>query len=323
MQKSVKIPRPTPMSVPAIASDDELVGRDTPVYEAHALPTGGDEPTLTLLTGAHAGHSVAVGRLGVIIGRDEDSNLLVEDVNVSRHHARFDAGPYGHHYVEDLHSTNGTFVNGERVTWSIVAPGDLVQLGPHLQLRFSVTASADAVLQRKLYEHSLRDELTQTYNRGHFVERLGSEVALARQAHRDAGLLMIDVDGLKRLNDEHGHLAGDRALAFVASHVKHLIRSGDVLARYGGDEFVLIVRGTAPAQAIELAERIRAAISELRFGAGGEAVAVTVSIGVASLSELAITDPPLVALVALADERLYAAKNAGRNCVRAGGGLRA
>jgi diguanylate cyclase (GGDEF)-like protein len=124
---------------------------------------------------------------------------------------------------------------------------------------------------------------------------------------------MVDVDGLKQINDRFGHLAGDRALCLTAAAILNAVRTGDCVARYGGDEFVILAQADS-AEAERLAERVRRAVEGLQLGAGAEAVPITVSIGAASLSELQPTDDPTAWLEA-ADRRAYRAKAAGRNRV--------
>jgi diguanylate cyclase (GGDEF)-like protein len=170
-------------------------------------------------------------------------------------------------------------------------------------------------LQRRLYESSVRDPLTHAFNRAYFADRLMVEIAVAHRGDGETSLLKIDLDGLKQVNDRHGHLSGDRALSFVAARIASVTRMGDVLARYGGDEFVVLAGHTSLAQALVLAERVRHVVEQLCFAAGGERVAMTVSIGVASLREIEIHGGSGEAVVALADERLYAAKRAGKNRV--------
>ena len=178
----------------------------------------------------------------------------------------------------------------------------------------ATTASANA-LQRRLYESSVRDPLTRAFNRAYFADRFMVETAVATRSGCEAALLMIDLDGLKQVNDRHGHLSGDRALSFVAARIAGAIRMGDVLARYGGDEFVVLAGRTSLDRALILAERVRGSVAHLCFVAGGERIAITVSVGVASLREVEADSQPKQALLRLADERLYSAKRAGRNCV--------
>jgi two-component system cell cycle response regulator len=291
------------------------VRRDTPPL-ATALPLPGEaRATLTLLTGLHAGQLKAVDGVTTIIGRASDADLVVDEMGVSRHHARIARTPAGGFYVEDLKSTNGTFVGAARVGVALLHRGDVLQLGPHLRVRFAIVDAVEESLYRQLYESSVRDPLTNAFNRKYFVARLLAEIARARRAEGDVAVLMIDVDSLKSVNDSFGHLAGDRALCAVAARILRVLRVEDVLARYGGDEFVVLAAGAGNFDAERLAERVRRAVEGLHLSARGHEVRITTSIGVASLSELAAADEPVATLLAMADSRMYGAKESGRNKV--------
>jgi diguanylate cyclase (GGDEF)-like protein len=124
---------------------------------------------------------------------------------------------------------------------------------------------------------------------------------------------MFDLDHFKKVNDSHGHHAGDVVLRAVAAQVQRLIRTEDVLARYGGEEFVVIVRGITHANVALFAERIRRAVEELVVPLGDLRLTASISLGVASVSDG--SEVSVDALLQLADERLYKAKEGGRNRV--------
>jgi two-component system, cell cycle response regulator len=303
-------------SSPPVAAPASRASRaDTPVVPAHASPPCRSRATLTLLTGTHAGRPVPVGPAGVIVGRAADADLVVDDVAVSRQHARVARASDGCFFVEDLGSTNGTFVGSARIGVALLRQGDVVQLGPHLRIRFAMVDGVEESLNRRLYESSVLDPLTHLFNRRYLADRLIAEVAHARRTKGELALLMADVDCLKQVNDRFGHAAGDRALCIVGARMKRAIRIEDMLARYGGDEFVIVAPGTGGVEALHLAERVRRAIEELQMSAGGRGVRLTLSIGSAALDEVGSTDDPIALLLALADSRLYSAKIAGRNRV--------
>jgi diguanylate cyclase (GGDEF)-like protein len=159
---------------------------------------------------------------------------------------------------------------------------------------------------------SISDPLTGLLNGRALSERLAAECARASRYSEPLSLLLIDVDGLKDLNDSMGHSAGDVALCAVASAVRRCSRTSDVASRWGGDEFAVVAPSTDAASAEHMAERIRS----LAAHAPAEGAAVTVSVGVATWAVGAGNCRP-DGLKESADEALYQAKRAGRNCVRA------
>jgi diguanylate cyclase (GGDEF)-like protein len=262
---------------------------------------------------------IAVEAAGAIIGRDPDADLVVEDTGVSRHHARVACAPDGGFYVEDLGSTNGTFVGTARIGIAPLVGGETIRLGPQMRVRFAVLDATVESLYRRLYESSVRDPLTHLFNRQYLAGRVVAEVAHAQRTRSDLALLIADVDSFKQVNDRFGHLAGDRALCTVGARMMRTIRIDDVLARYGGDEFVILAPATGTVEALHLGERVCRTIQELRLSARGQSVPITLSIGIASLGEVSGCAAHIPALFALADSRLYGAKAAGRNRVVAAG----
>jgi len=269
--------------------------------------------TLTFLTGIDAGQVYALPEQGCTVGRGTDCEICVDDQAVSRRHARILPLKEGF-FVEDLESTNGTFVGEGRIHTTELRSGDRIQVGPNIVLRYALVDGTEEALQRRLYESSTRDALTGAFNRAHLSERLIAETAHARRHQAELALLMLDVDAFKRVNDEHGHLAGDAVLQAIAKLLGRMIRVEDVLARYGGEEFVVLLRATNLPGAARLAERLREAVAKERVVFDGRELGVTVSIGVATLTELA-ADKNATDLLALADGRLYRAKVGGRDRV--------
>jgi two-component system cell cycle response regulator len=304
-----------PWSPTEVAANGEPSRRDTPLLPAAFPPQTELRATLTVLTGSQAGLTLPVDGAPITVGRAADADLAVEDTGVSRHHVRIARTVEGAFYAEDLGSTNGTFRGKDRIGLTLLKGGDLLQLGPNMQVRFAIVDSIEESLYRRLYESSVHDPLTHLFNRRYLNDRLFEEIARARRSGDDVAILMIDVDCLKDVNDHFGHLAGDRALCTIAARILRALRVEDVLARYGGDEFVVVAAGTDPDDARQLAERVRRAVEGLHMSARGREVHITASIGLASLSELETNDEPVAALFARADARMYGAKASGRNQV--------
>ena len=166
---------------------------------------------------------------------------------------------------------------------------------------------------REAYELATTDSLTGVYNRRTFEDLAEAQLSRARRARTPVSLLMLDLDHFKRVNDTHGHQAGDHVLAGFAKLVRTCLRKEDLLARYGGEEFVVLLPGATPAAASALAERIRETTAASQIKGAGHDIRITVSVGVTSESGNKL--PPLTAMLARADEALYAAKAEGRNKV--------
>ncbi|MEO8878664.1 MAG: GGDEF domain-containing protein [Polyangiaceae bacterium] len=281
---------------------------------------GGQRVQLLLLSSTNAGQvfTIEPSQIETILGRGRSAHVCIEDVEASREHCKIsirDIEGSKHYVLEDLGSKNGTYLNAEKIDGETeLRSGDRVHLGPNLVLRFSLVDETEESLARQLYETSTRDALTRAYNRRYFIERLTSELAFAQRHQTRLSVVLFDIDRFKIVNDTHGHMAGDAVIRGVSACVARLIRTEDVFARYGGEEFVLMVRGISHDNVDLLAGRVRSAIERLSISFAHLELHVTVSIGVASLSEFPTTiatEP----MIALSDERLYRAKQGGRNRV--------
>jgi diguanylate cyclase (GGDEF)-like protein len=169
-----------------------------------------------------------------------------------------------------------------------------------------------------LYRHHTRqlieyDQMTGIHNRRALEERFGSLFTEARHAGSDLCVLMVDIDWFKNINDKYGHLTGDVAIQRVAALLKKHVRKADLVARYGGEEFCLVLPGTSLVDALLYAEGIRDAVETSVFADGKREFHLTVSIGVSALARVTRGASDLIRD---ADEALYIAKQAGRNCVR-------
>lgn len=163
--------------------------------------------------------------------------------------------------------------------------------------------------QNALLEASIRDELTGLHNRRFLMSRLHEEYERARRNGTMLGLLMLDIDYFKNINDRYGHPAGDEVLRSVAQNLAFMLREYDVAGRYGGEEFVVVSTGTTAEDLVRLADRIRERIESLEMHGKAPALRVTVSIGVSALEECDSAE----SLLKRADVALYRAKHRGRN----------
>jgi diguanylate cyclase (GGDEF)-like protein len=246
----------------------------------------------------------------VTIGRSETSTIAVEVPNVSRRHARiFVEG--SRCWVEDLGSTNGTYVNDIEIHGpQCLENGDLVTTGG-LVFKFIVGGNIEGLYHEEIYRLTILDGLTGVHNKRFFLEFLERELARAKRHDRPLSLAMLDLDYFKRVNDSHGHLAGDTTLKRVARLIEDRVRRDELLARYGGEEFAVVLPETDLEGAVAFGEMIRKQVEEHDFVFDGREIEVTVSVGVAVLG----SDDDADALIAKADANLYRAKNSGRNRV--------
>jgi diguanylate cyclase (GGDEF)-like protein len=307
-------PRAPLPSLPESEFDDEPrtteVSLRTDFAGANTLAT--ERALLLRMDGVHAGLVIAVETLPFTIGRHATNALRIDEESISRFHARISRDEQGF-LVEDLRSRNGTFVASERVEKRRIEDGAWLTFGAQASFRFTVTDLREERLFRRLYESSTRDALTGAYNRLHFDERLRSEVAFAARHSSDTSLVLLDIDHFKRVNDTYGHQVGDLVLSEVAKLSMRSLRTEDVFARFGGEEFAVILRGISLAGAKKLGERLRISLENNPILADKQAVPVTLSGGCASLGCTETRTPE--EMIRIADRRLYLAKAQGRNRV--------
>lgn len=158
------------------------------------------------------------------------------------------------------------------------------------------------------------DGLTELYNHDYFQSILSNEFNASRQHDKGLSLIMIDIDHFKRFNDTWGHQIGDRVLREVARVVKSSCRTGDTVARYSGEEMVVVLPMTLKEKAELVAQRIRREVENLRVAHNGEQLKVTISLGLSCLED-DIIDPKI--LLRRADSALYQSKTNGRNRITA------
>ncbi len=246
------------------------------------------------------------------IGRGTDNHIVLDSDSVSRRHAHLEYRARQWVVVDD-DSTNGTYCNDEQVVREMVLRnGDRAKIGSTI-FKFLSGADVEAQYHEEIYRLTIIDGLTQVHNKRYLYEALERELVRGRRHNRNLAVLMFDIDHFKRINDLHGHLAGDFVLKEMARIVQGRIRRDEVFARYGGEEFCIILPETTLEGAVELAERIRQQIEEQTFVFQQDEIKVTVSIGAAGMTD---DDRNANELLKRADERLYEAKHSGRNCVR-------
>jgi diguanylate cyclase (GGDEF)-like protein len=263
------------------------------------------------------GNRFRLGAGAVIeVGRAPSCEIsLPEVLSISRTHAQIEhRGSFV--IVKDLGSTNGTFVNDEIVRGERpIQSGDRIQVGA-VHFKFLHERDVEHAYHEAIYNLVMRDGLTETFNQRKYTEEVEREVARARRYSRPLSLILFDIDHFKRLNDDYGHLCGDYVLKQLAARVRDQLRSEQVLARVGGEEFVILSPETDLEGAVALAEKLREQIASLELEYAGFKIRVTCSFGVAAYDR-AMAGPE--DLYRGADEALYTSKRAGRNRVSRAG----
>jgi two-component system, cell cycle response regulator len=291
----------------SIKSGDTWVGSPKAV-----LTSGHLEACLVHIypSGTTMGRRYPIQSTSLVLGRGDNCDIRLQDNSVSRNHAKIEPSKEGI-FVVDSKSLNGTYVNDRPVRGAhMLQDGDYIRIGNAI-FRFLTGGNIEAEYHEEIYRLTIMDGLTQIHNHRYLVDFLDREVARSVRHERPLAVVMFDIDRFKAVNDEHGHLCGDYVLREMSNRIRHSVRREDLFARYGGEEFALVLVETNPHQAHEVAERLRASIEEKPFWFESVIVPITVSVGVASVSNE--TDVTAGALLKEADEKLYEAKRTGRN----------
>ncbi len=271
--------------------------------------TGDFSEILVTIYGEPIGRRFELGDVApaAILGRDPEAPLSIDDDSVSRAHCEFQQQDDGW-YVQDLGSTNGTYVAGEQIDRAKLSDGDHIKVGSTI-LKYLSTANVEAAYYEEIYRMAIFDGLTQIHNRRYLREFTEREISRCKRHGRPLSLMIFDVDHFKLINDEHGHLMGDYVLRELAGRVGERIRKEELFARYGGDEFVVVLPEALVTEAEKFAEAILDLVCTRPFEFHGESLPVTISIGIGALSNDIETPSQLIKA---ADDALYRAKRGGR-----------
>ncbi len=318
---------------------EDASGEDSSTLTEHLdHVVSGDGPpagvSLTVLHGDGMQHLYVLALDGGTVGRGDDLGVRLTDPTVSRTHARIVYEEERFH-LEDLGSANGTFLDGRRVQRRRRLPdSSRIRFGPHTVLQCNLVDEQGLASLREIHREMFVDTLTDTGNRRLLQQRLREEMAYSLRHHQTLGVLLLDLDHFKSVNDEYGHQVGDLVLAEVGRILLDSVREEDTAYRYGGEEFCVLARGVTVSGLKAMGERIRLAIEYFGLPVPGReeqpesTVRVTASLGGACLDPVEMTvmstlggdafdDDSLTGneLVAQADQALYRAKNDGRNRV--------
>jgi diguanylate cyclase (GGDEF)-like protein len=295
-----------------MADEFKTMAFEVPVIPTEKAPKDEGPAVLVLVypPGPSLGRRFTLAGAEHLLGRLPELDISVEVDAVSRQHAKFQRDDNGW-LLEDLNSTNGTFVNDERIRSRRLKDGDIVKAGKAI-LKFLSGSNIEASYHEEIYRMTIVDALTGVHNKRYFLEFLGQEIARSARHNFALSLVMFDVDHFKKVNDTHGHLAGDAVLRELGRRLRPRMRREDLIARYGGEEFACVLSNTPRNGAIPFAEDIRYMIESEPIRHEQTVLPITISLGVA---ELDVKNPTVDDLIARADSNLYAAKHAGRNRV--------
>ncbi|MBP6830814.1 MAG: diguanylate cyclase [Deltaproteobacteria bacterium] len=305
-------------SAPVVASDLNDTSRfkvsgsrDRPSREPSVR-----EACLVVMYGESIGRRISLTAAPLCIGRSAESDLQLEEESVSRNHCRIDptigAGGVPESWsVSDLGSTNGTYVNERGVESAVLNHGDHLQIGRNI-LKFLVSGHIESAYHEEIYRLVTTDGLTNLPNRRAFEDAMQREFSRSTRYVRPLSLLVIDIDHFKKINDVHGHLAGDAALRQFATLLKANLRRDDFAGRMGGEEFAVLLPEIDDAGARLTAEKLRLLTARHRFVFEEAVMPLTISVGVATRTP---SDQDPMEIYRRGDELLFAAKRTGRNRV--------
>lgn len=273
------------------------------------------EACLIVIRGPDLGRRIVLNKDEIVLGRSKSADAQIDESVVSRKHAvirRRDSA----FIIEDQDSKNGTFVNMERTMLCVLRDQDLISIG-NTVFKFIADNSLELAYHEALHRQAILDPMLKIHNKKFFLEYLEQKCSGNPTSPPRFAIILFDIDHFKRINDTYGHPAGDLVLSEVAQLSMRSLRTEDVFARFGGEEFAVILRGITLAGARKLGERLRIAIESTPFAAKDERIHVTLSAGCASVACCGVPSPEEI--VRIADRRLYLAKEQGRNRVVADG----
>jgi diguanylate cyclase (GGDEF)-like protein len=246
----------------------------------------------------------------MFIGRDAACDIVVDNTAVSRRHASLSVTGVNR-FLSDLQSTNGTFVNNQQIISHPLAQGDQIKIGDAI-FKYLVGSDVESAYHEEIYRMTIIDGLTGICNKRYFLDELARETARAARYQRHLSLIMFDIDHFKSVNDTWGHLAGDAVLAHLARIIRERTRKDEIFARWGGEEFAILLPESPLDAAVGYAETLRRMVEDSRVEFGSMPIRITISMGVASIRG---EDMSVDAFIQLADRQLYRAKREGRNRV--------
>ncbi len=295
-------------------TEKTVLSSDT--FQGRVLSAENTPPSLVVLVGppGYPGKQWHLTQAETIVGRSIECAIFIDDRSLSRNHCRFmlmgvDVS------VVDMGSTNKTIVNG--MTLPPLSPhrlktNDQIKTG-NVVFKYLERGSLEAMSTQEVQERVSKDPLTGAYTKGELLQRAPEIMKRAETLGEPLSLIVFDIDFFKKINDSFGHPGGDYVLKELGHVVgTKLVRSQDYFARFGGEEFVILLLGSNSRQAMDVAERIRTTVQSHQFTYDNAQIPVTISLGVA---EKLPHEKNWDVLFERADKALYQSKKTGRNKV--------
>ena len=303
-----------------MSDEDKTVIADIGSFDIQQATKKETNSSLVQYSGTTLGKRYILRGSSLKVGRSPEADVTIGESSVSRIHALLSRRGEDL-IIEDAGSANGTYLNDARVAKpTLLNDQDMVRLGA-VVLKFFSSGNMDGYIQDKIYRMATIDAGTDLYNKQYLMDALETEFQASRQSGRNLSLIYYDLDHFKKVNDAYGHNAGDQVLKEGSELVRRLVRKDDILGRFGGEEFIIVLPGTDAKTALELAERIRSAMEAHTFylkvmgpDRGRQTIRhkQTFSVGV---SQLTGDMHSAQDLMESADKKLYTSKRNGRNRV--------
>ena len=272
-------------------------------------------PAVVILVGptGYVGKQWLITKNDMTIGRSIETELYISDVSLSRSHAKLEI--VGNDvFILDLGSTNKTIVNGHILAPMIkrkLSNNDQIKTG-NVIFKFLEKGNLESISNQQVFEKASKDALTGAFSKGALLEKGPESVKRASVLSEPLSVITFDIDHFKRINDTFGHPGGDYILKELGVLMNSkMVRANDYFARFGGEEFVIILQATPLKTAQEVAERIRQTVEAHPFIFDGKTIKLTISIGISTKSATDNWDK----IYHRADQALYQSKQAGRNRV--------
>ncbi|MFQ5646513.1 MAG: diguanylate cyclase [bacterium] len=271
---------------------------------------------LLVVQGREIGRDYRLRQPEYYLGRDFNCEIMIPETSVSRKHAyiqlSYSQEREEYEYtITDLGSTNGTYVNNKKITSVFLHDGDKIRVG-NVILKFELRDAIDLKFQKEIQKRLRYDGLTNLLTKESFYLALETEIVRAKRYNLPLSVFMMDLDHFKEVNDRFGHQTGSHTLQKAGELIGNTLRSVDVSARYGGDEFISYLVEQDKREAYIAATRLQEAFCANTFRYENNEVKISISIGV---SLFPVDGSNLTELVKTADQALYRAKEKGRNCV--------